>query len=32
MQQAPAGGKFCHGCGNSMAPDARFCNKCGAQL
>ena len=27
-----AAGHFCSQCGSSNAPEARFCNKCGAQL
>ena len=28
---APAGTKFCTGCGEAIAPDARFCGACGAK-
>lgn len=28
----PAGGKFCHECGHSLAPGAKFCDECGARV
>lgn len=29
---APAGGRYCSGCGRPTSPSARFCDSCGATL